>query len=47
MPTIWDRLAGKGVSHAYYYDVDVPFLALYGTTYVDISRTSSTATPRC
>ena len=30
MPTIWDRLAGKGVSHAYYY-VDMPFLALSGT----------------
>ena len=38
MPTIWDRLAGKGVSHAYYY-VDVPFLALYGTKYLDIART--------
>jgi len=35
MPTIWDRLAGKGVSRAYY--VDVPFLALYGTKYLDIS----------
>jgi phospholipase C len=38
MPTIWDRLAGKGVPHAYYY-VDVPFLALYGTRYLDIART--------
>jgi len=38
MPTIWDRLAGKGVPHAYYY-VDVPFLALYGTKYLDIART--------
>ena len=38
MPTIWDRLAGKGVSRAYYY-VDVPFLALYGTKYLDIART--------
>ncbi len=37
MPTIWDRLAGKGVSHGYYF-VDVPFLALYGTKYLDISR---------
>ncbi len=37
MPTIWDRLAAKGVPHAYYY-VDVPFLALYGTKYLDISR---------
>ena len=38
MPTIWDRLKDKGVSHAYYY-VDVPFLALYGTKYLDIART--------
>jgi phospholipase C len=38
MPTIWDRLAGKNVPHAYYY-VDVPFLALYGTRYLDIART--------
>jgi phospholipase C len=37
MPTIWDRLAGAGVSHAYYY-VDTPFLALWGPKYVDISR---------
>ena len=38
MPTIWDRLADKGVSRAYYY-VDVPFLALWGTKYLDIART--------
>jgi phospholipase C len=38
MPTIWDRLADKGVSNAYYY-VDVPFLALYGTKYLDRART--------
>jgi phospholipase C len=38
MATIWDRLAAKSVSHAYYY-VDVPFLALYGTKYLSISRT--------
>ena len=37
MPTIWDRLADKGVSRAYYY-VDVPFLALYGAKYLDIAR---------
>jgi phospholipase C len=37
MATIWDRLADKGVSHAYYY-VDVPFLALYGAKYLPISR---------
>jgi len=38
MPTIWDRLAGKGVSRAYYY-VDTPFLALWGEKYLDIART--------
>lgn len=38
MPTIWDRLADAGISHAYYY-YDVPFLALYGTKYLPISRT--------
>jgi phospholipase C len=38
MPTIWDRLADTGVSHAYYY-YDVPFLALYGTKYLPIART--------
>jgi phospholipase C len=37
MPTIWDLLADAGVSRAYYY-VDTPFLALYGTKYLDISR---------
>ncbi|MGW5667212.1 alkaline phosphatase family protein [Micromonospora sp. NPDC003776] len=37
MPTIWDRLADAGVSHAYYY-YDLPFLALYGTKYLPISR---------
>jgi phospholipase C len=37
MPTIWDRLADKGVSRAYYY-VDVPFLALYGTKYLSLAR---------
>jgi phospholipase C len=38
MPTIWDRLAERDVSRAYYY-VDVPFLALYGTTYLPLART--------
>jgi phospholipase C len=38
MPTIWDRLADKGVSAAYYY-VDVPFLALYGSKYLSLART--------
>jgi phospholipase C len=38
MPTIWDLLADQGVSRAYYY-YDAPFLALYGTKYLDIART--------
>jgi phospholipase C len=29
LPTIWDRLAGKGISRRYYYS-DIPFLQLYG-----------------
>jgi phospholipase C len=37
MPTIWDRLADAGISHRYYY-YDVPFLALYGATYLPISH---------
>ena len=36
MPTIWDRLAGAGIPARYYY-VDVPFTALWGTTYTGIS----------
>jgi phospholipase C len=36
MPTIWDRLAGAGVSGRYYF-VDVPFTALWGTAYEGIS----------
>ena len=37
LPTIWDRLAGAGVS-AHYYFSDVPFLALWGVQYLPISR---------
>ncbi|HWJ97779.1 MAG TPA: alkaline phosphatase family protein [Acidimicrobiales bacterium] len=37
MPTIWDRLAAKGVSARYYYS-DVPFIALYGGKYTSISQ---------
>ncbi len=40
MPTIWDRLAGAGLSGRYYY-YDVPFLALYGDKYLSISRSYS------
>jgi phospholipase C len=36
LPTIWDRLASAGVSARYYYS-NVPFLALWGAKYLDIS----------
>jgi phospholipase C len=35
LPTIWDNLAAKGVSHQYYYS-NIPFLALWGLKYLDI-----------
>jgi len=37
LPTIWDSLAAAGVSGKYYYG-NVPFLALWGTKYLDISE---------
>jgi phospholipase C len=37
LPTIWDRLAKAGISNRYYFS-DVPFLALWGSRYVPISR---------
>ena len=36
LPTIWDTLADAGISHKYYYS-NVPFLALWGIKYLDIS----------
>jgi phospholipase C len=36
LPTIWDNLAAKGVSHKYYFS-NVPFVALWGAKYIDIS----------
>jgi phospholipase C len=38
LPTIWDNLAAAGVSAKYYW-ANVPFLALWGTKYIDISDT--------
>jgi phospholipase C len=35
LPTIWDNLAAKGVSHKYYFN-NIPFLALWGQKYIDI-----------
>ncbi|MFN2516554.1 MAG: alkaline phosphatase family protein [Pyrinomonadaceae bacterium] len=37
LPTIWDRLAERGLTGLYYYS-DVPFLALWGRKYIPISR---------
>lgn len=36
LPTIWDRLAARGISRRYYYS-DLPVLALWGTKYLGIS----------
>ena len=40
LPTIWDRLAGEGISRRYYFS-DVPILALWGAKYLGISRLTS------
>lgn len=37
LPTIWERLQGAGLTGKYYFN-DVPFLALWGSTYAGISR---------
>ena len=37
LPTIWDRLAEAGLRGRYYYS-DLPFLALWGSKYLGISR---------
>ena len=37
LPTIWDRLADHSLSRKYYFS-DFPFLALWGTRYVNISH---------
>jgi phospholipase C len=37
LPTIWDRLADKGLSGRYYFS-DLPFLGLWGTRYASISK---------
>lgn len=35
LPTIWDRLAARGISRRYYYS-DLPILALWGSKYAGI-----------
>src|SRR6185503_4254689 len=37
LPTIWDRLAEHSLTGRYYFS-DFPFLALWGTKYIDIAR---------
>lgn len=37
LPTIWDRLADHSISRRYYFS-DFPFLALWGSRYLDIAR---------
>ena len=37
LPTIWDRLAEQGRTGRYYFS-DLPFLALWGGKYINISR---------
>jgi phospholipase C len=37
LPTIWDRLQAAGLSGRYYF-TDLPFLALWGTIYANISK---------
>jgi phospholipase C len=37
LPTIWDQLAQRRVKARYYFS-DVPFLALWGTKYLSITR---------
>jgi phospholipase C len=46
MPTIWDRLADAGLCGRYYFN-DVPFIALWGTKYLDISRPYPTFLTDC
>jgi phospholipase C len=46
VPTIWDRLAGAGLTGRYYFS-DAPFTALWGTKYLDISRPFPTFLADC
>jgi phospholipase C len=46
LPTIWDRLAAGGYTGRYYF-VDAPFLALWGTKYIEISKPFATFLTDC
>ncbi len=46
LPTIWDRLAGAGLSHRYYFS-DVPFIGLWGVKYLPMLAPFSAIRGRC
>jgi phospholipase C len=46
LPTIWDRLAERGLRGRYYFS-DVPFLALWGLKYAAISHRFETFLSNC
>jgi phospholipase C len=46
LPTIWDRLAERGLNGRYYF-TDVPFLGLWGLKYAPISRWFSSFLQDC
>jgi phospholipase C len=46
LPTIWDRLAARGVEGRYYFG-DIPVLALWGAKYASISHQSETFFADC
>ena len=46
LPTIWDRLAARGLSGLYYFS-DAPILALWGAKYLSISRALTTFLSDC
>jgi phospholipase C len=46
LPTIWDNLAAQGISHQYYYG-NIPFTALWGLKYLNISSQYSDFISAC
>jgi phospholipase C len=46
LPTIWDRLADGGRQGRYYFS-DIPFIALWGTRYADITKDYGTFLADC
>ncbi len=46
LPTIWDRLAARGLDGRYYFS-DIPFIALWGPKYAGIMRSYSDFVDDC